>query len=410
MTTPPTIVYRLTPKEEIGARLSALRAKLAQTGLDAAVIVQNADLFYFTGSTQQGVLVVPAQGEPVYFVRRVFERAVVESSVGIIERISGPKDIPGRLEKRGIFPRTVGFELDVMPVMIFNRFAAIFPGVRMEDISPVVREIRSVKGPSEIEAMRACGKKLSALLAEARERIRPGMSEMELQGILQGRAIAEGHTTVNRMRTWNQEVALGCILSGPDAAVPSYGDFPTAGRGLGPFFPAGQGCRAFRKNEPILVDLLWAQDGHLADMARTFAIGPLPEKMAKAHALAAKILRDIENAIRPGAVGGDLYEIGVEAASRSPFTANFMGAPGYNVSFIGHGIGIEIDEFPFIARGSKTVLVPGMTFAMEPKFVFPGEGAVGLENSYLVTETGFEKLTAMEEEVISCRVPTEAST
>jgi Xaa-Pro aminopeptidase len=146
---------------------------------------------------------------------------------------------------------------------------------------------------------------------------------------------------------------------------------------------------------------MWAQDGYLVDMARTFAIGSLPEKMSMAHELAAKILRDIENAIRPGAVAGDLYEIGTEMASHSPFAANFMGPPGYNVKFIGHGIGIEADELPFIAKGSKTVLAAGMTFAMEPKFVFAGEGAVGLENAYLVTETGFEKLTHMEEEIIS---------
>jgi Xaa-Pro aminopeptidase len=164
----------------------------------------------------------------------------------------------------------------------------------------------------------------------------------------------------------------------------------------------GQGYRAFGKNEPILVDIMWAQDGHLVDMARTYVLGALPEKMTMAHALAVKILRNIESAVRPGAVAGDLYEIGMEMASHSPFAANFMGAPGYNVKFIGHGIGIEADEFPFIAKGSKTVLAAGMTFAMEPKFVFSGEGAVGLENAYLVTETGFEKLTPMEEEIITC--------
>jgi Xaa-Pro dipeptidase len=395
-------MYRLTPKEEISARIAALQAKLGQEGLDAAVIVQNADLFYFAGSIQQGILVVPAAAEPVYFVRKVYERAVAESPIEIIVRISSPKEIPPWFAKKGITFRALGFEMDVMPVLTFDRYAALFPGVRTEDISTAIREIRAVKGPSEIEAMRVCGRKLSGLISEARKEIRPGMTETELQGILQGKAIAAGHTTINRMRAWNQEVGLGCIISGPDAAVPSYADFPTAGKGTSPYTPVGQGYRAFGKNEPILVDIMWAQDGHLVDMARTYAIGSLPEKMTMAHALAVKILRDIESAIRPGAVAGDLYEIGMEMASHSPFAANFMGAPGYNVKFIGHGIGIDADEFPFIAKGSKTVLAAGMTFAMEPKFVFPGEGAVGLENAYLVTETGFEKLTPMEEEILLC--------
>src|SRR5512134_486371 len=395
-------MYRLTPKEEISARIGALQAKLAQAGLDAAVIVQNADLFYFAGSIQQGILVVPATGEPVYFVRKVYERAVAESPIEIIVKISGPKEIPGWFAKKGISFGALGFEMDVMPVLTFNRYAALFPGAKIADVSTIVREIRAVKGPSEIDAMRACGKKLAALLAQAWKQVRPGMTEMELQGFLQGSAIAGGHTTITRMRAWNQEVGLGCVISGADSAVPSYADFPPAGKGTGPFVPVGQGYRAFGKNEPILVDIMWAQDGHLVDMARTYVIGALPEKMTMAHALAVKILRNIESAVRPGAVAGDLYEIGMEMASHSPFAANFMGAPGYNVKFIGHGIGIEADEFPFLAKGSKTVLAAGMTFAMEPKFVFSGEGAVGLENAYLVTETGFEKLTPMEDEIITC--------
>ncbi|MBI5575814.1 MAG: aminopeptidase P family protein [Deltaproteobacteria bacterium] len=397
-------MYRLTPKEEIGKRLAALRARLIEAGVDAAVVVQNADLFYFAGSIQQGILVVRAEGDPVYFVRKVYERAMTESPVEIIERIASPREIPAYFEKKGIAFRSLGFEMDVMPVQTFNRYSSMFPAAKAVDISAIVREIRSVKGPSEIDALRACGKNLSALISSARQEIRPGMTEKELQGILQGRAIAAGHTTITRMRAWNQEVGLGCVISGPDAAIPSYADFPTAGKGLGPYAPAGQGHRPFGVDEPIIVDTMWAQDGYLVDMARTFVIGTLPEKLAKAYAMTVKILRNIESAIRPGAVAGDLYEIGLEMASRGPFAAKFMGPPGYNVKFIGHGIGIETDEIPFIAKGSKTVLAAGMTFAMEPKFVFPGEGAVGIENAYLVTHEGFEKLTIMEEEVIACDV------
>ncbi len=395
-------VYRLTPKEEISRRLAAFRERLAASGIDAAVVVQNADLFYFTGSIQQGILVVPAAGEPVYFVRKVYERAVAESTVDIIERISSPKEIPAWFEKKGMSFPVLGFEMDVMPVSTFSRYTSLFQASRPVDVSMPIRELRSVKGPAEVEVMRNCGKKLSALLSGAREEIRAGMTETALQGILQGRAIAGGHTTIARMRSWNQEVGLGCVISGPDAAVPSYADFPTSGKGTCPFVPCGQGYRAFEREEPIIVDTMWAQDGYLVDMARTFAIGKLSGKMTMAHEFAVKIMRNIESATRPGAIAGDLYEIGMEMASRSPFASSFMGPPGYNVKFIGHGIGIEADEFPFIARGAKTVLAPGMTFALEPKFVFPGEGAVGLENVYLVTDSGFEKLTQMEEEIISC--------
>ncbi len=395
-------VYRLTPKEEIRARIRDLRERLGRDGMDAAFIVQNADLFYFTGSIQQGVLLVPADSEPVYFVRRVYERAMEEAAIDHIVRIASPKEIPLYFERKKISFGTIGFELDVMPVAVFQRFSPLFPGAKAVDVSGTIREIRAVKKESEIDVMRACGKNLADLLSCAKREIRPGVTETGLGGFLQGRAISAGHTTITRMRSWNQEVGLGCVISGGDAAIPSYADFPTAGKGSGPFVPVGQGHRPFRENEPILVDLMWAQDGYLVDMARTYVIGVLPEKLLHAYEMTVEVMRRIESATRPGAVAGDLYEIGLDMASLSPFAENFMGAPGYNVKFIGHGVGIETDEFPFIAKGSRTVLAPGMTFALEPKFVFPSEGAVGLENTYLVTETGFEKLTLMDEGIIAC--------
>lgn len=394
--------YLLTPAEEVHARISGLRGKIRDAGIDAAVVVQNADLFYFAGSIQQGMLVVPADGDPVYFVRRVHERAAEESPLGKILKIRGPKDVSDHFAGKGIAFGRVGFELDVLPVAAFERFRQVFPGAQVEDVSPMIREIRAVKSPYEAAALRTCGGKLSALLSGARERIRPGVTEMALQAQLQSEAIAAGHTGVTRMRAFNQDVGIGCVISGQDAAIPSFADIPTAGKGLCPFVPAGQGYRPIGSNEPIIVDLIWAQGGYLVDMARTFSIGPMPGKMEEAHALSVEVMRAIEAGIRPGARAGDLYETGLAVAARSRFAENFMGAPGYNTKFIGHGVGIEVDEMPFIAKGMPTILVPGMAFTLEPKFVFPGEGAVGVENTYLVTPEGYEKLTVMEEDVIRC--------
>jgi Xaa-Pro dipeptidase len=395
-------LYALTPAEEIRARIAKLQERLRQAGLDAAFLVQNADLFYFAGSIQQGILVVPAQSDPTYFVRRVYERAVEESPLPEIRKIGSPKDVAAHYAAKGTTFSKVGFELDILPVATFLKFQQVFPGAQAEDVSPVVREIRAVKSPHEAAALRDCGHKLAGILSGARNRIRPGMTEMELQGMLHGESIAGGHTTITRMRAFNQDPGLGCVISGPDAAVPSYADFPTAGKGSSPHFPSGQGFRAFARGEPIIVDIMWAQHGYLVDMARTYTIGPLPAKMEEAYTRAVSVLRAIEAAIRPGAVAGDLYEAGLAVAAATPYAANFMGPPGYNTKFIGHGVGIEVDEIPFIAKGAPTVLAPGMVFALEPKFVFPGEGAVGLENTYLVTGDGFEKLTPLEEGILRC--------
>ena len=158
-----------------------------------AFLVQNADLFYFTGSIQQGVLFVPADADPVYFVRRVYAPAVEEAAIDRIVKITSPREIPAYFETQKISFGTIGFELDVMPVLTFRRFSRLFPDAKAVDMSGMIREIRAIKGTSEIDAMRACGKHLAGLLAGAREWVRPGITETALGGILQGRAISAGH-------------------------------------------------------------------------------------------------------------------------------------------------------------------------------------------------------------------------
>ena len=121
-------MYSLTPAEEIHARIAKLQAGLRAARLDAAFLVQNADLFYFTGSIQQGILIVPAEGEPVYFVRRVFERAVEESPLSNVRRITSPKEVAAYFAPKNVTFPSIGFELDVLPVGTFLRFQQVFPG------------------------------------------------------------------------------------------------------------------------------------------------------------------------------------------------------------------------------------------------------------------------------------------
>ena len=132
-------MYILTPAEEIHARIAKLQAGLRAAHLDAAFLVQNADLFYFTGSIQQGILVVPVEGEPVYFVRRVFERAVEESPLSNVRRIASPKEVTAYFAGKNVtFPFDRSEEVVEglekthaggvrYPVPIYLRFQADFP-------------------------------------------------------------------------------------------------------------------------------------------------------------------------------------------------------------------------------------------------------------------------------------------
>ena len=152
-----------------------------------------------------------------------------------------------------------------------------------------------------------------------------------------------------------------------------------------------------------MVDMAGNYTAYMTDMTRVFSVGRLTEEAYRAHQVALTIQQEVENATRPGTACSDLYNIAANIAKKEGLSANFMGTE-QQAKFVGHGIGIQINELPVLTPRSKEELLPNMVFALEPKFVIPGVGAVGIENSFLVTETGVEKLTRFNEEIIHLEI------
>ena len=150
----------------------------------------------------------------------------------------------------------------------------------------------------------------------------------------------------------------------------------------------------------VLVDMGGNFTGYMTDMSRTYSRGNISDLAVKAHQTALEIQEAVIAAALPGAAAADLYCIGTEIAAKAGLEAYFMGHH-QQAGFIGHGVGIEINEAPVIAPRSKDILKPGMVFALEPKFVIPHVGAVGVENTFIVTESGCEKVTPGKEDIIS---------
>jgi Xaa-Pro aminopeptidase len=126
----------------------------------------------------------------------------------------------------------------------------------------------------------------------------------------------------------------------------------------------------------------------------------LSEELKETYTFSEEILRSTEAMLKPGTIAESLYFNALEQAEAAGLSRHFMGYGQDQVKFLGHGIGLEIDEWPVLARGFRMELMPGMVLAIEPKFTFPGRGVVGIENSYLITEQGFEKLTLSREGLI----------
>ncbi len=392
---------RITPFDELNMRCLSFQQLLQEHHIDAAILLQNSDLFYFTGSIQRGLLYLPAEGSPIYLVIKDYDRALSESHLRNIISIDSVRELPMELKKMGVkLPQRIGMEFDVLPIQQFNRYKKLFPDAEMSDVSPLIRKVRSIKSEYELEIM-----KESALIAEktyeyARNVVAVGSTDLEVAAELECFARKAGHQGLIRFRSFNSELYFGHIFSGSDGAVPAYLDAPLGGTGLNPAVGQGAGYKRIKAGEPIIIDFIIAYDGYLVDQTRTMSIGPLPDILQQAYADMLKVQEKLYTIAIPGASWGDIYVQCCCLAEDLGYRDNFMGAKGAQVSFIGHGIGIEVDEYPFIARGfDEQILEENMTFAFEPKIVYPGIGAVGVENTWRVTATGLEKMTFASEEL-----------
>jgi Xaa-Pro aminopeptidase len=233
-----------------------------------------------------------------------------------------------------------------------------------------------------------------------REIIREGMTELEIDGHLALIARREGHMGILRMRGWNQEMTYAHVLSGESGATVSFLDSPHGGRGNTPAMAQGASFRRIGKNEPIGIDYGVGINGYLADQFRTFVIGDLPGELMRAHDCSVEVHYLFVKEAKPGVSCSDLYRLALKKAEKTGLGEHFMGYGEGKVRFVGHGLGLEIDEYPILAPRFNQRLEPGMVIALEPKFVFPGKGVVGLEDDYLVTATGIERLTLTDQTVI----------
>lgn len=240
------------------------------------------------------------------------------------------------------------------------------------------------------------------VLAYARTILRPGMTELELEGLLEGKARALGNGGYVRMRGFGSEFHFGAVTAGERATIPSSFDGPVVGQGLWPEQPAGASEAEIRTGEPIVVDTVNVVRGYQVDQTRMLAIGDLSEELKKAYALACEIEEILRRALVPGRTTGEVYdEVLTWVKENTPYSENFMGYGPSRVSFVGHGVGLELDELPTISRGAREVLVPGMVIAIEPKFVFPGVGVVGIEDTVVVADAdGARFITKAPQEII----------
>lgn len=397
-----TAQLTFTPSTEIDARIAKLQERLQKEGVDGALILQNTDLFYFSGTIQQAHLYIPAHGKPLLMVRKSLERALEETPLKSVLPLKSPRQLPDLMRENGLAqPAVLGMELDVLPANLYFTYQNLFSGTKITDISLSLRMIRSVKSDYELALIRQAAAFSDEVASLVPEIVKAGMTEIELAGQIEAQARRLGHQGIVRMRLWGAEMFYGHLMAGPSAAVPSFLASPTGGASVSPAVAQGAGFRKIQRNEPILLDYVFAWQGYISDHTRIFCLGRPPQSLVDAHAHMLDIQERIKTMAKPGAVAGELYAAGVEMARAKGLADHFMGAGDDRIRFIGHGVGLELDEFPFLAKGQQTPLQKNMVIALEPKLIFPGKGVVGIENTHRVTEDGLEQLTLAEQQIVS---------
>ena len=384
-------------KSESVRRIARLQEELQKKGIDAALIIYPIDIYYFAGTRQNSLLYVPAAGEPMLLVRKSLARARLEAVIADIRPFPSSKEFPALV---GAEVRKVGLTFDVVPVQQYNLYAKLIPGREFVDISVVNRELRSVKSPWELERMRESGSKTAAVFLQVPGFLKPGMREIDLAAEFEYRLRKAGGEGYVRMRAFNQELFMGLALSGASAVMPGFFDGAVTGRGLSNASPHGASLAPLAPGSPVFIDYTGVFDGYIVDMTRVFALGPLSGTLTHAFDTTIAIQSFLARHLRPGAICEELFLGAADLAEQAGLGNFFMGPPGENARFVGHGVGLELDEYPVLAQGFKVPLQAGQTIAIEPKFVIPGEGVIGIENTFAVGEAGGEKITDIPDDIV----------
>ena len=369
-----------------------IQQAMRKINADGCLLTVDVNLYYTTGRIYSGYFYLPAEGAPWFFVKRPNGLAGDH-----VEYIRKPEQMAAFYGLE--MPEKLLLEADELTYNDYIRLQKIFNPKETGNATAMMRELRRIKTPYEIEMFRISAERHAKTYAEIPECFRPGMTDLEFQYEIEKRMRKNGSIGLFRAFGANMDIFMGSILAGENAEVPSPFDFALGGSGIDASCPLGANGTPLKEGTAIMVDMAGNYTAYMTDMTRVFSVGHLTELAYRAHQTALLIESEIENIARPGTPCAELYEIAAKITESQRLGAYFMGTK-QQAKFVGHGIGIQINELPVLTPRSKDMLEPNMVFALEPKYVIPGIGAVGIENSFLVTETGLEKITHFTEDII----------
>ena len=384
-------VFNLLPEDDLAEKLGRIRRHMAETGLDTLFIADNGNKYYLTGRIFSGYIIVTAS-ELFSFVKR--PTCFSEDEVILIRKV---EEIADHINVRAL--GRIGFELSQTPYNDIVRYSKALLTTDFGNADAVMMASRAIKTTYEISKIRTSSDALSAVYRKIPSMYQEGMSDIELQVEIERQSRLHGNLGIFRIIGQEMELNMGSVLVGDNADNPSPYDFAMGGSGIDPSLPVGADGTIIRPGSTVMVDTNGNFTGYMTDMTRTFACGEVSDTAYAAHRLSIEICEAIAKAGVPGTKAADLYNLAADMTVSAGLADRFMGHNS-QAGFVGHGVGIAINEWPVLAPRSRDVIALGNVIAIEPKFVIDGVGAVGVENTYVVTANGMEKLTRAPEDML----------
>lgn len=390
-------------REELQDRLTRFRSLMTQTHPDwnTAFILSRINQYYFTGTMQDGMLVIKREADqPFYFVRRSYERAMAESPLSCVYPMNSYRDAAAALG--GACGHT-SMETEIVTIGILNRLRKYFELGEVHSLDRVMQAVRAVKSPYELDWMRRAGKAHQAFLEDVVPTLlREGVSEADFIAGLYASMVRYGHQGISRFAMFQTEMVAGQVAFGENSLYPTSFDGPGGAKGLCPAVPLlGSRERRLRKGDLVFVDIGFGMSGYHSDKTQVYQFGGHPTaETVRAHRQCIEVQARTAALLKPGAVPAEVYQTVMNELSED-FKRNFMGFGQRRAAFLGHGIGLQVDEPPVIADGFREPLKEHMTIALEPKKGIPGVGMVGVEDTYIVTPDGGLCITGGGREIIA---------
>ncbi len=359
--------------------------------LDIAYIFNRADLFYYSGTGLDGVIEVSEEG----FTRLVRRNLELARKVSFHKVELMPNYRWFKQRAKEVKADQIGLELDILPYKTVEYIKKAFGSPEIIDIGNVLRKIRSVKSKEELKYMERSAKLTDESFEHAKNYIKPGMTEMEISGEIEKYLRANGHPGWTQVRTFQHNLVTNAYVMAGESTIQLNSLFgPVSGQGSTRMHMVGPSRRKVKEGDPVLIDTTGVVEGYITDVTRTFFVGEVDQSIKDTYSIAEAVQEKCKSLLKSGHNPSGIYETLEQLVRELGYEDKFMGLHSDKVKFIGHGIGLELDELPIITPSYKDPLEAGNTIAVEPKLMIPElQTGVGIEDSWVVTDHGGKRIS-----------------